>query len=38
VELVTIGHFGGWKSAQSQHFASGGIFDQITATQASAGG
>jgi sulfate transport system substrate-binding protein len=37
VELVTIGHFGGWKSAQSQHFSSGGIFDQITATQASAG-
>ena len=30
VELVTIGHFGGWKLAQQEHFASGGIFDQIT--------
>jgi ABC-type sulfate transport system substrate-binding protein len=34
---VDIGHFGGWKAAQSQHFASGGIFDQITATKAAAG-
>jgi len=30
VELVTIGHFGGWKVAQKEHFATGGIFDQIT--------
>jgi sulfate/thiosulfate-binding protein len=30
VELVTIEHFGGWKVAQKEHFASGGIFDQIT--------
>ncbi len=31
VELVDINHFGGWKLAQSTHFGSGGIFDQITA-------
>ena len=31
IELVTIEHFGGWKMAQKEHFASGGIFDQITA-------
>jgi sulfate/thiosulfate transport system substrate-binding protein len=31
VELVTIEHFGGWKQAQAQHFATGGIFDEITA-------
>ena len=31
VELVDINHFGGWKLAQSTHFASGGVFDQITA-------
>jgi sulfate/thiosulfate transport system substrate-binding protein len=37
VELVDIGHFGGWKAAQSQHFASGGIFDQITTASAPAG-
>ena len=30
VELVEISHFGGWKVAQKQHFASGGIFDQIS--------
>jgi sulfate transport system substrate-binding protein len=30
VELVTIAHFGGWKLAQEEHFATGGIFDQIT--------
>jgi sulfate transport system substrate-binding protein len=30
VELVDISHFGGWKQAQKQHFATGGIFDQIT--------
>jgi sulfate transport system substrate-binding protein len=32
VELVDIGHFGGWKTAQKKHFASGGVFDEITAT------
>lgn len=37
VELVDIGHFGGWKAAQSQHFASGAIFDQITTASAPAG-
>jgi len=31
VELVDIEHFGGWKLVQKQHFATGGIFDQITA-------
>ena len=30
VELVGIEHFGGWKLAQKEHFATGGIFDQIT--------
>jgi len=30
VELVGIDHFGGWKLVQKTHFASGGIFDQIT--------
>jgi len=30
VELVTIEHFGGWKLAQKEHFANGGVFDQIT--------
>jgi sulfate/thiosulfate-binding protein len=30
VELVTIEHFGGWKLAQAQHFANGGIFDLIS--------
>jgi sulfate/thiosulfate-binding protein len=30
VELVTIDHFGGWKLVQNEHFATGGIFDQIT--------
>jgi len=29
LELVTIGDFGGWAKAQKQHFADGGIFDQI---------
>jgi sulfate transport system substrate-binding protein len=32
VELVGIDHFGGWKLAQKMHFASGGVFDQITGT------
>jgi len=31
IELVGIDHFGGWKLAQKTHFATGGIFDQITA-------
>jgi sulfate/thiosulfate-binding protein len=31
IELVGIDHFGGWKLAQKIHFATGGIFDQITA-------
>jgi sulfate/thiosulfate transport system substrate-binding protein len=31
LELVSIDHFGGWKHAQQEHFASGGIFDQMTA-------
>ena len=30
VELVPISHFGGWKLAQKTHFATGGVFDQIT--------
>jgi sulfate/thiosulfate-binding protein len=29
VEMVDIAHFGGWKKAQAEHFAEGGIFDQI---------
>ena len=29
LELVTIEHFGGWKTAQPRFFADGGIFDQI---------
>ncbi len=29
VELVRIDHFGGWKVAQKEHFAAGGVFDQI---------
>ena len=28
-ELVTIAHFGGWKLAEKEHFATGGVFDQI---------
>lgn len=35
VELVSIDHFGGWKLAQKEHFASGGVFDQITAGNAA---
>ena len=27
--LVTIADFGGWKAAQTKHFADGGVFDQI---------
>jgi sulfate/thiosulfate transport system substrate-binding protein len=33
VELVPIDHFGGWKLAQKTHFATGGVFDQITGTK-----
>lgn len=29
VELVDIGHFGGWAKAQPEHFGDGGVFDQI---------
>ena len=29
VNLITIEHFGGWDKAQKEHFANGGIFDQI---------
>jgi sulfate/thiosulfate transport system substrate-binding protein len=36
LELVDIDHFGGWKLAQKQHFATGGIFDRITAQPAAA--
>jgi sulfate transport system substrate-binding protein len=34
VELVPISHFGGWKVAQKTHFATGGVFDQITTSAA----
>jgi len=30
LELVGIDHFGGWSQVQKEHFASGGVFDQIT--------
>jgi sulfate transport system substrate-binding protein len=30
LEFVDISHFGGWKLAQKKHFATGGVFDQIT--------
>jgi sulfate/thiosulfate-binding protein len=36
VELVDIGHFGGWKVAQKQHFVPGGVFDEITGAQDAA--
>ena len=29
LDLVDIGHFGGWAKAQPEHFGDGGIFDQI---------
>lgn len=29
LELVSIDHFGGWGKAQPEHFADGGVFDQI---------
>jgi sulfate/thiosulfate transport system substrate-binding protein len=31
LELVTINEFGGWTKAQKEHFADGGVFDQIYA-------
>jgi len=33
VNLLTIKDFGGWAKAQKEHFADGGIFDQIYAPQ-----
>jgi sulfate/thiosulfate-binding protein len=33
IKLVTIADFGGWAKAQKQHFADGGVFDQIYAPQ-----
>jgi sulfate/thiosulfate transport system substrate-binding protein len=33
LQLVSIEDFGGWKLAQKEHFATGGIFDQITLGQ-----
>jgi len=33
LSLVTIEDFGGWAKAQKEHFADGGIFDQIYAPQ-----
>ncbi len=29
LDLVDIGHFGGWAKVQQEHFADGGVFDQI---------
>lgn len=29
INLVTIEHFGGWQKAHAEHFADGGVFDQI---------
>lgn len=29
IDLFTIDLFGGWKKAQAEHFADGGVFDQI---------
>jgi sulfate/thiosulfate transport system substrate-binding protein len=33
ITLVTIQDFGGWTKAQKDHFADGGIFDQIYAPE-----
>jgi sulfate transport system substrate-binding protein len=33
IKLVTIADFGGWAQAQKQHFADGGVFDQIYAPE-----
>jgi len=30
IPLITIRDFGGWKKAEAQHFADGGVFDQLT--------
>jgi sulfate/thiosulfate transport system substrate-binding protein len=30
LRLVTIAEFGGWQKVQREHFADGGVFDQIT--------
>ena len=35
LDLVEIGHFGGWGLAQKTHFATGGVFDQITSKDAA---
>jgi sulfate/thiosulfate-binding protein len=29
LELVNISHFGGWETAQPEHFGEGGVFDQL---------
>ncbi|HEY5809334.1 MAG TPA: sulfate ABC transporter substrate-binding protein [Povalibacter sp.] len=34
INLVTIADFGGWGKTQKQHFADGGVFDQIYAPSA----
>jgi sulfate transport system substrate-binding protein len=31
LEMATIKEFGGWAKAQKEHFADGGVFDQISA-------
>jgi sulfate/thiosulfate-binding protein len=31
LKLTTIADFGGWSSAQREHFAEGGVFDQVSA-------
>ena len=36
LDLVGIEHFGGWKTAQPEHFGDGGIFDQIYLSQDTA--
>ncbi|MFD2174274.1 sulfate ABC transporter substrate-binding protein [Rhodobacter lacus] len=33
IDLVDIGHFGGWAKAQPEHFGDGGTFDQIYAAK-----
>lgn len=33
LDLVDIGHFGGWAKAQPEHFGDGGVFDQIYVPQ-----
>jgi sulfate/thiosulfate-binding protein len=37
IEFVDITHFGGWKLAQKEHFATGGVFDQITTVKPAVG-